>query len=337
MGDNGQFLIAFRGTRCESSDKKERVGVLHASSWDGPYTMFPDPIFQHGDPNAPMDGGLEDLFMWENDKGVHMVVHTQAQDHAHMCTENYFGAFDSDTRGNSCPDKRSTFHHKKKRGATLFSPDGLTNWKLSNFELFPGELHTTDGKTQFLLKQQRPSLLFDSNDNPTHLISGVDYLYDPCCDWFAYGSGWSLIQPISKCKAGMVMEQGVCTACLAAAVSPRCTQATSKYGKCVCAQCTGNYFGDDCQSERNTCTVVESRKKCASGPTSVKNFQKPNNELTWGMDECAEMCAAYSTAQGIQGGCCYSFRDVTDGQYGTCRFAAGVSAVSGGSRQHAVT
>merc|ERR1712039_630320 len=206
--DNGQFLIAFRGTRCESSDKKERVGVLHASSWDGPYTMVPDPIFQDGDPNAPMDGGLEDLFMWENDKGVHMVVHTQAQDHAHMCTENYVGAFDSDTRGNSCPDKRSTFHHKKKRGATLFSPDGLTNWKLSNFELFPGELHTTDGKTQFLLKQQRPSLLFDSNDNPTHLISGVDYLYDPCCDWFAYGSGWSLIQPISKCKAGMVMEQG---------------------------------------------------------------------------------------------------------------------------------
>jgi len=335
--DNGQTIIAFRGTKCDSSDKKERIGILHAPSWDGTYTMSAQPIFQDGAPDEPMDGGLEDLFMWLDSEGVHMVVHSQAQDHAHRCAEGYFGAFDKDTTGNSCADRRSTFHHKKKRGATLFSLDGITDWKLSNYELFPGEMYTDDGKTQFLLKQQRPSLLFDSNDNPTHLISGVDYLYDACCDWYAYGSGWSLIQKISTCKAGQVLKAGVCTTCLAADVSPRCTQATSKYGSCVCAQCTGDYFGDDCQRQKNTCAVLESHKRCESGATSQKYFLKPNNELTWGMAECAEMCEKYSTAQGIQGGCCYSFRDATDGQFGGCRLDIGVSAYDGYARQHAVT
>ena len=66
----------------------------------------------------------------------------------------------------------------------MFSADGLVRWSLSLWELFPSEIRWANGTTQQLLKQQRPSLIFDPLTNqPTHLITGVDYLYDPCCQW----------------------------------------------------------------------------------------------------------------------------------------------------------
>merc|ERR1719464_2524022 len=125
-----------------------------------------------------MDGGLEDLFMWHDSRGTHMIVHSQAIDHAYDLSLD-----------------RAGFHHKKKRGAYLFSADGRKRWSLSDWELFPSEIQWNDGTTEFLLKQQRPSLIFDPiSGRPTHLVTGVDFLFDPCCDWYAYGSAWTLIR-----------------------------------------------------------------------------------------------------------------------------------------------
>ena len=87
--------------------------------------------------------------------------------------------------------------HKRKRGGYAFSPDGIGNWRLSEWELFPSELRWDDGKFQYLLKQQRPSLIFDEQGRPTHLATGVDFIFDPCCDWYQYGSGFTLVQAIT--------------------------------------------------------------------------------------------------------------------------------------------
>lgn len=107
-------------------------------------------------------------------------------------------------------------HHKKKRGAYAFSADGVESWRMSNWEargktrrtnvtkrhlcddacsfqvplwgaghaqVWPAEIAWDDGTTQFLLKQQRPALIFDLSGKPTHLVTGVDSVFFPCCNW----------------------------------------------------------------------------------------------------------------------------------------------------------
>ena len=51
-------------------------------------------------------------------------------------------------------------------------------------------------------------LIFDPvTGRPTHLITGVDFLYDPCCQWYIFGSAWTLIQPLeTRCRAGSVLH-----------------------------------------------------------------------------------------------------------------------------------
>ena len=61
-------------------------------------------------------------------------------------------------------------------------------------------------------------------------------MYDPCCDWYIYGSAWTLIQPlVTQCPAGSLPDaaSGACEACVAAHVGcGRCLEATTKYGSC---------------------------------------------------------------------------------------------------------
>jgi len=299
---NGTSVIAYRGTRCESAnghkDHTERIGLLIANHWKGPYVAQDEPILED---DEVMNGGLEDLFMWQDHRGTHMIVHSQAQDHAYDLSLD-----------------RATFHHKKKRGAYLFSADGKDRWSLSDWELFPSEIRWDDGTTQFLLKQQRPSLIFDpSTGRPSHLITGVDFLFDPCCDWYAYGSAWTLVQPISSCPAGTILQNGSCASCLLDGYGGKCLEATSKYGSCVCAVCANGYSGDECENEpepvyETTCEELQPLNEC----------QDMGGEAKWlgreTVDDgtCLQDCFDYAMENNIDG-CCYQYVHPT---HRNCRF-----------------
>jgi len=308
---NGTTVIMYRGTRCKSADgskdHKERLGILVAGCWNCEYSKGENPVFKD---DEVMNGGLEDLFMWVDDRGTHMVVHSQAQDHAYDETLS-----------------RATFHHKKKRGAYLFSADGKERWSLSNWELFPSEIRWDDGITQFLLKQQRPSLIFDPDTGrPSHLITGVDFLFDDCCDWYAHGSGWTLVQPISTCPAGQVLD-GVGPACVTckpddSAFAGRCEKATSAYGGCVCGVCKGGYSGDRCDIEpeavyKTVCGEFQAASECenmnADGDGKPKWLGRP----TVAAGTCLDDCKAYAESEELEG-CCFQFAGSP--QASNCRF-----------------
>jgi len=307
---NGTTVIAYRGTRCESinglPDKTERIGLLVADNWRGPYEKVSEPILAD---DEVMNGGLEDLFMWHDSRGTHMIVHSQAMDHAYDMNLD-----------------RATFHHKKKRGAYLFSADGKERWSLSNWELFPSEIRWDDGTTEFLLKQQRPSLLFDPNSGrPSHLVTGVDFLFDPCCDWYAYGSAWTLVQPLSSCPVGQI-QQGdgnSCSKCLSDEnrYHGRCSEATSKYGSCVCAVCTDGYSGDECEIEPEPVYEIicqdsfESGRQCEDLNGSAKWLGRTTVEE----GTCLEDCYQYAAENNLEG-CCFQYSHPTNCN---CRFFEG--------------
>lgn len=234
-----------------------------------------------------------------------MVVHSQAIDHAYDLSLD-----------------RAKFHHKKKRGAYLFSADGKERWSLSDWELFPSEIKWDDGTTQFLLKQQRPSLIFDDSTGlPTHLVTGVDFIFDPCCDWYAYGSAWTLVQPLSTCPAGQILDtsSASCVTC-----SPdeniyfgHCEEATSKYGQCVCAKCEDGYSGDTCEIGAQVrygmvCGTLQPRHRCANMRGNKKNFPNAQSDPNW----CRAKCEEYAESENLSG-CCFYIST------GKCRFYDG--------------
>lgn len=307
---NGTTVIMYRGTRCESADghtdHKERLGLIVADCWHCEYRKGSKPIFKD---DEVMNGGLEDLFMWVDKRGTHMVVHSQAQDHAYDVTL-----------------PRALFHHKKKRGAYLFSADGKERWSLSDWELFPAEIRWDDGTTQFLLKQQRPSIIFDpQSGKPSHLVTGVDFLFDACCDWFAYGSGWTLVQPISTCSVGYVLDGSRCKACKFndAAYHGRCAKATSKYGGCVCGVCKDGYSGDNCEIEpepvyETSCEDFRAGNECADMDGDAKWIGgSPIVEA----GTCLSDCQAYAHKEEVEG-CCFQFT-APDPSNSNCRFFEG--------------
>jgi len=293
---NGTAVILFRGTKCDSTDKTERLGLLVSpTGWQGPYSLQPDEILSGVTVQA---GGLEDLFMWIDHRGTHVVVHSQATDH---------------TYNNAFPN--AGFNHKKKRGAYIFSADGAERWSLSDWELFPSEIRWDDGVTQFLLKQQRPSIMFDHLMQPQYLVTGVDYLYDPCCDWYPFGSAWTLVQPIATaCPAGQVSSGSSCAACPVSApeYNGRCTAATTKYGQCVCATCSTGYRGDSCEVETVVCNAFQAGMQCQdmSGQAEWIGRVQVDNGV------CLEACQAEADRLDVEG-CCFQKRTTTNRN---CRF-----------------
>merc|ERR1712187_40673 len=213
------------------------------------------------------------------------------------------------------------FHHKKKRGAYLFSADGKDRWSLSDWELFPSEIRWDDNTTQFLLKQQRPSIIFDVTGRPSHLVTGVDFLFDPCCDWYGYGSGWTLVQPISPCAAEEGLSAGSCVECDkdAPKFRGRCEKTTSKYGDCVCGKCSGSYTGDECEIApvpvyTVSCAEFDSRTQCASMSGSRTWIGKPSSI------DCKIECEKHATANGLEGRC---FKYDSGTAHENCRFFDG--------------
>merc|ERR1719443_2885806 len=205
---NGTTVISYRGTRCDattSGDHTEQMALLKADSWNGTYVRQNKWIFGPGSNN-------EDSYMWIDDRGTHMIMHSQLRDLGPQLLLPEDGQ-----------------HHKKKRGGYAFSADGVDHWQLSLYDLWPGEIAWDDGSTTFLLKQQRPSLIFGLDGRPSHLATGVDFVFYPCCDWYLYGSGWTLVQPlVTACPTGEVPDAaGTCAKCQAAASSPSARTAIS--------------------------------------------------------------------------------------------------------------
>jgi len=316
---DGKAVIAYRGTKCESADghvdHTERLGLLVSSAsngWKGPYTKLATPVFQD---HEVQNGGLEDLFMWVDSRGTHLVVHSQAQDHALDPSLD-----------------RATFFHKKKRGAYAFSADGVQRWSLSDWELFPSEIRWDDGTTQFLLKQQRPSLIFDPvTKRPTHLITGVDFIFDDCCDWYGHGSGWTLVQPLSTCPAGQILQGSSCAQCEATSsdYSGRCDKATSKYGSCVCAACRDGYSGDQCETApaatyETRCQALQASHMCEDMGGTAKWIGRTQV----GDGTCLQECEAMGQSEGTAG-CCFQYRDPANPSAApsNCRFFPGQQAV----------
>ena len=69
---------------------------LRADSWDGEYVRSGEQILGELTDN-------EDMFLWQDARGVHMLTHSQDNSH----------------------------HNHDKRGGYAFSPDGGRSWKLS--------------------------------------------------------------------------------------------------------------------------------------------------------------------------------------------------------------
>ena len=69
---------------------------LRADRWDGEYVRSGEQILGELTDN-------EDMFMWQDARGVHMLTHSQDNSH----------------------------HNHDKRGGYAFSPDGGRSWKLS--------------------------------------------------------------------------------------------------------------------------------------------------------------------------------------------------------------
>lgn len=236
--------------------------------------------------------------MWTDYRGTHVVLHSQNTDHTYNPRWNNAGT-----------------NHKKKRGGYLFSADGTTDWGLSNWELFPSEIRWDDGETQFLLKQQRPSIVFDDLMQPKYLVTGVDYVYDPCCDWYGFGSGWTLVQPlVTDCPAGSVLSGSSCVACSATATeyNGRCSEVTTKYGACVCTQCATGWRGDRCDIQAIICQAFEAGKQCLN----MQGTATPLGADKVDSGECLATCQQEAEATGTEG-CCFQY---TNAPNKNCRF-----------------
>jgi len=249
--ETGDIYIGYRGTKCccdnfigawgETGEHEvETAGMLHASSWEGPFERVGTKIFEAGSDN-------EDMYMWrDSNSGVHMLMHSQRNDH----------------------------HNHERRGAHAYSPDGQPdNWKLSHDEAWPTFLYYDDCGADAIVKRQRPSLVFDpETGEPTHLVTGVASSHHGL-EW---GDGFTVFQPISSkevltkstqisgcglapCPVGSIADgSGGCDRCAPSDI-PGCLVAASSPSRdqCICTECVNGMVGEFCDTpktvESTTC------------------------------------------------------------------------------------
>ena len=172
-------------------------------------------------------------------------------------------------------------------------------------------------------------------------MAGVDYLYDPCCQWYIYGSAWTLIQPIAtECAAGAVVSTvNGCYECKVSDISNgRCVQATSKYGACVCAVCENGWSGDQCDVLEITCSFgldgspldatadsgLETRSNCVD--TGDLRVTLIASSETISVESCAAACTAHARQWDLEG-CCYTLQ----GSSKVCHFHPGTLGMESNS------
>jgi len=138
-------------------DVASMIGQGQAPSWRGPYTpltAFDGPV---SSPQYPYEEN-EDPFIWKNSRGYHGLFHA--------CTW-------TDSLGKTWPVAEWA-------GRYAHSADG-TSWTFSPVPAYNGTIVWKNGTTSVFSRMERPYLVFDQNNNPTHLFNGVQRY-----DWDQY-------------------------------------------------------------------------------------------------------------------------------------------------------
>ena len=136
--EDGSVLVGYRGTKCCcdgiigtwgpcGEHEYESASYLRADKWDGEYTRIGVPILGDWTDN-------EDLFLWQDSRGIHMLTHSHDNSH----------------------------HNHARRGGYAFSPDNGVTWRLSkDFEVWIEDFIVFDDcGGERLQRRQRPSLIF---------------------------------------------------------------------------------------------------------------------------------------------------------------------------------
>lgn len=136
-------------------DVASMIGAASAPHWKGPYTShsaFDGPI---SSPQYPYEEN-EDPFIWKNSRGFHGLFHA--------CTW-------TDSHG-------KTYPAAEWAGRYAHSLDGLT-WTFSPVPAYNSTIVWANGTTSVFSRMERPFLVFDANNVPTHLFNGVqEYEWD---------------------------------------------------------------------------------------------------------------------------------------------------------------
>ena len=255
--DDGSVLVGYRGTKCCCDDiigtwgicgehEYETASYLKAESWDGAYVRSGVPMFEGLTDN-------EDMFLWKDARGVHMLSHSHDDSH----------------------------HNHQRRGGYAFSPDGGLTWKLSkDFETWIEDyLVFDDCSGNNIVKRQRPTIVFNpENGLPMYLMTGVA-TSENGLEW---GDGWTVLQPINsgsghdkygsrcsleggeccdkKCPLGMIGD-GASGKCLDVCGTSPLVQSgdclindlasNSIRQDCTCNSCQKEKFGEACEHDKN--------------------------------------------------------------------------------------
>jgi len=255
--DEGSVLIGYRGTKCCCDEiigtwgicgehEYETASYLKAESWDGTYVRSGVPMFEGLTDN-------EDMFLWKDARGVHMLSHSHDDSH----------------------------HNHQRRGGYAFSPDDGLTWKLSkDFEAWIEDyLVFDDCSGNNIVKRQRPTIVFNpENGLPMYLMTGVATTENGL-EW---GDGWTVLQPINsgsehdkygskcsveggqccdkKCPSGMIGD-GASGKCLDICGTSPLVQSgdclindlasNSIRQNCTCNSCQKEKFGEACEHDKN--------------------------------------------------------------------------------------
>ena len=267
--NDGKVLVGYRGTKCCGAKglncdnligtwgncgqhEYETASLLTADSWDGTYVRSGVPMFQGLTDN-------EDMFLWTDAKGVHMLAHSQDNSH----------------------------HNHERRGAYGFSPDGGKTWKLSkDFDAWHEDYLVFDDCSGYNIeKKQRPTIVFHpDNGHPMYLMSGIAGVVEGVeVNGLKWGDGWTVLQPINsgstndrystkcsvtggeccekKCPVGKIGD-GATGTCLDVCGSSSMVQngdclvgdiaSNGCRDTCTCNSCKKEKFGESCEYEKDT-------------------------------------------------------------------------------------
>eukprot|EP01084_Bolivina_argentea_P113846 202811_1 len=167
---NLTVILIYRGTECETyygpNTSREHIGIAIAKHWKGPYIRYSkEPVFG-------WDIHSEDPFIWRNKRGFHLLMHGRN-------------------------NKNGT--DKRVEGAYAYSINGL-DWIYQkgniNTSPWPNYIEWENGTKTIFSRRQKPSLIFDENNNPKYIINGVDIGSEG--DGQIWATAWTLIQEINQ-------------------------------------------------------------------------------------------------------------------------------------------
>lgn len=183
---DGRIVLAYRVW----VNNQEFVTTATADSWEGPYVPRGAPLFP-ANSSSNAYAATEDPFLWHDSRGFHLLMHslywTEA---ANWWTMLHAGAYAFSTDGEDW-----TFVGPSYVAEDATEPDG----PFTPSEPWSGHVEWINGTSTLMMIRQKPSLIFNAQGHPTHLLNGVDYESEPLpttgCYW---RKAWTLIQPLGS-------------------------------------------------------------------------------------------------------------------------------------------